>query len=210
MLRTALASLAFAVLAWLSATWLTQGFQIWTAEGARRLTVIERPVHAPAAVLAGPQMSGRDLSAWLSGPGRVTVVDFVYTRCATVCSALGSEFQRMQQTLSAGPADGVRLLSISFDPARDDAAHLQQYASRWAANPDIWSVATVADAAELKRLLDAFQVVVIPDRRGGYEHNAALLIVDGRGRLVRVFDYTELEAALAYARRIAKREASAG
>jgi protein SCO1/2 len=208
MLRTALASLAFAVLAWLSATWLTQDFQVWTAEGARRLTVIERPVHAPAAVLAGPQMSGRDLSSWLSGSGRVTVVDFVYTRCRAVCSALGSEFQQLQQTMSAGPADGVRLLSISFDPARDDDAHLQQYASRWFANPDVWRVATVPDAYELKRLLDAFQVVVIPDGLGGYEHNAALLIVDGRGRLVRVFDYTELDAALAYARWIAKRQAA--
>ena len=206
MLRTAIASFAFALLAWLSAAWLTQGFQVWTAEGARRLTVIDRPVPAPAAVLEGPQMSGRDLSGWLSGPGRVTIVDFVYTRCETVCSALGSEFQQLQQTMAAGPADGVRLLSISFDPARDDVAHLQQYASRWFANPDIWRVATVPDAKELKGLLDAFQVVVIPDGLGGYEHNAALLIVDGRGRLVRVFDYTEIDAALAYARSIAGRE----
>jgi protein SCO1/2 len=208
MLRTAIASLALALLAFLSATWLTEGFQVWTAEGARRLTVIERPVHAPAAVLAGPRMSGNELSTWLSGPGRVTIVDFVYTRCETLCSALGSEFQQLQRTLAAEPADGVKLLSISFDPTRDDAAHLQQYASRWSANPDVWLVVTVPDAHELKRLLDAFQVVVIPDGFGGYQHNAALLVVDGRGRLVRVFDDTELDAALAYARRVARREAA--
>jgi len=206
MFRTALASFALALLAWLSATWLTEGFQVWTAEGARRLTVIDRPVHAPVAVLDGPQMSRRDLSTWLRGPNRVTIVEFVYTRCKTVCAALGSEFQQLQQTIVAGPVDGVRLLSISFDPTHDGAEQLQQYASRWSANPDIWRVATVPDANELKRLLDAFQVVVIPDGLGGYEHNAAFLIVDGRGRLVRIFDYTELDVALAYSRRVARRE----
>jgi protein SCO1/2 len=205
MLRTALASLALALLGWQSAAWLTQDFRVWTAEGARRLTVIDRPVHAPAAALAGPQMTGQNLPDWLAGPGRVTVVDFVYTRCATVCSALGSEFQQLQRSISADPA--VRLLSISFDPAHDDAAQLQQYANRWGADPRTWRVVSVPDAGELKRLLDAFQVVVIPDGLGGYEHNAALLIVDGRGRLVRIFDHTELDAALSYARSIAQREA---
>lgn len=56
------------------------------------------------------------------------------------------------------------------------------------------------DAAELKRLLDIFLVVVISDGLGGYEHNGALLIVDERGRLVRIFDHTDLDAALAYVR----------
>jgi protein SCO1/2 len=205
MLRTALASLALALLGWQSAAWLTQDFRVWTAEGARRLTVIDRPVHAPAAILAGPQMTRQKLSDLLVVPGRVSIVDFVYTRCATVCSALGSEFQQLQRSISADPA--VRLLSISFDPAHDDAAQLQQYANRWGADPRTWRVVSVPDAGELKRLLDAFQVVVIPDGLGGYEHNAALLIVDGRGRLVRIFDHTELDAALSYARSIAQREA---
>lgn len=206
MLRTALASLAFGLLGWQSAAWLTQDFQVWTAEGARRLTVIDRPVHAPAATLAGPKMTGHALSDLLAGPGRVTIVDFVYTRCETVCSALGSEFQQLQKAIAADPA--VRLLSISFDPTHDGAAQLQEYANRWGADANAWRVVTVPDADELKRLLHAFQVVVIPDGLGGYEHNAALLIVDGRGRLVRVFDYTELDAALIYARTIAQREAA--
>jgi protein SCO1/2 len=206
MLRTASASLAFGLLGWLSAAWLTQDFQVWTAEGARRLTVIDQPVDAPDATLAGLQMTGQKLPDWLTGPGRVTIVDFIYTRCATVCSALGGEFQQLQRATAADPA--VRLLSISFDPAHDGVVQLQQYANRWGADPSGWRVATVPDAAELRRLLDAFQVVVIPDGRGGYEHNAALLIVDGRGRLVRIFDYTQLDAALAYARRVAQREAA--
>jgi protein SCO1/2 len=43
----------------------------------------------------------------------------------------------------------------------------------------------------------------VPDGRGDYEHNAALLVVDRQGRLVRVFDYSEQQLALDYARDLA-------
>ena len=43
----------------------------------------------------------------------------------------------------------------------------------------------------------------MPDGRGDYEHNAALLVLDAQGRLVRVFDVSEQELALNYARHLA-------
>ncbi|CAN5430622.1 hypothetical protein BH11PSE9_BH11PSE9_17010 [soil metagenome] len=208
MFRTALATLALAVLAWWSAAWVTQGFQVWTAEGARRLTVIEQPVAAPRVALAGPGLADADLHTWLAGAGRATIVDFVYTRCPAVCTTLGSGFQQLQQSLAKDANDGVKLLSISFDPAHDDAASLQRYATQWQAEPTRWAIATVRDADRLQDLLKAFQVVVIDDGRGGYEHNSALLVIDGRARLVRVFDDTELELALNYARSIAEQGAA--
>lgn len=206
MLRTALASLVLALLGWSSAAWITQDFRVWTAEGARRLTVMEHPVAAPTVTLATPGLADADLPTWLNGAGRATIVDFVYTRCPTVCTTLGSEFQQLQRGLAKEPADGVKLLSISFDPAHDDAASLQQYATLWRADPTRWTIATVRNDDQLQGLLKAFQVVVIDDAMGGYEHNAALLVVDGRGRLVRIFDDTESELALNYARAIAQRE----
>lgn len=207
MLRTALASLSLALLGWWSAAWITEDFQVWTAEGARRLTVIEQPVRAPKVALLGPGLIDADLQTFLTGAGRATIVDFVYTRCPTVCTTLGSGFQQLQQALAAQQTEGVKLLSISFDPAHDDAAGLQRYATQWRADPSRWAIATVPDADQLQRLLKVFQVVVIDDGRGGYEHNAALLVLDGRGRLVRIFDDTELELALNYARSIARRGA---
>ncbi|MEP7102678.1 MAG: SCO family protein [Burkholderiales bacterium] len=207
MLRTALASLSLALLGWWSAAWITEDFQVWTAEGARRLTVIEQPVRAPKVALLGPGLIDADLQTFLTGAGRATIVDFVYTRCPTVCTTLGIGFQQLQQALGAQRTEGVKLLSISFDPAHDDAAGLQRYATQWRADPSRWAIATVPDADQLQRLLKVFQVVVIDDGRGGYEHNAALLVLDGRGRLVRIFDDTELELALNYARSIARRGA---
>lgn len=208
MLRTALTSTAIAVLGWLSASWLTEGFEVWTAEGARRRTVVEAPVTAPHVTLLGAGLTGHSLYNVLASPGRITLVSFIYTRCPSVCIALGSSFQQLQAAVSAqrsnradGTADdNIRLLSISFDPAHDDIDQLGRYARLWRADPRHWRIATVPDAAQLQRLLQAWQVVVIPDALGGYEHNAALLAIDGRGRLVRIFDETDSAAALAFAR----------
>jgi protein SCO1/2 len=207
MLRTALASTLFALLSYAGAHWMTHDFQVWTAEGARRLEVALQPVAAPRIAMDGPGESGQTLHALLADGRSVTIVDFMYTRCVTVCAALGSTFQQMQSAIRDGePAAGVaplRLLSISFDPQHDHPAVLQRYAAGLRADPSVWRfvrVADTADAADAQRLLDLYQVVVIPDGRGGYEHNAALLVVDPRGRLLRVFDYAELDTVMAFAR----------
>ncbi len=196
MWRTSLACAALASTAWFCASALTEGFEVWTAEGARRLQVANAPVAAPHAVLAGPDIAGQTLHDVLARPGRVTIASFMYTRCPTVCLALGSSLQQLQQVIDTD----IKLLSISFDPTQDDAEQLRRHAALWQADPRHWRVATVPDAALLQRLLAAWQVVAIDDGRGGYEHNAALLVIDERGRLVRIFDDTDVAGALEFAR----------
>ena len=214
MWRTACLSLLAALLAYAAGAWLTLDFEVWTAEGARRLAVVRSPVPAPDVVVRGPDMHDTALPALLAADGGVTIIDFVYTRCQTVCLALGNSFQQLQSALQAGEREGaagaprIRLLSISFDPAHDDPAVLSAYAARLQADPRLWRFAAPAPAAALRGLLERFEVVVIPDGMGGYDHNAALLVVDGRGRLVRIFDYDQTQAALAFARHLAAQEAA--
>jgi protein SCO1 len=203
--RTTLASAALASIAWLCASWLTQGFQVCTAEGARRLDVAQAPVTAPNAFLRGAALTDLSLRSALAQPGRVTIASFIYTRCASVCLAMGSSFQQLQQVIAApsstaGAYEGIQLLSISFDPAHDDAGQLSRYAALWHADERHWRMTTVPDTVQLQRLLSAWQVVVIADGLGGYEHNAALLVIDEHGRLVRIFDEADGTTALAFAR----------
>lgn len=202
MLRTAIASTLLIALSFFAAQWLTHDYQVWTAEGARRLEVELKPVSAPHVAMDGPGVSGQTLHHLLADGRSVTIVDFMYARCVTVCAALGSAFQQMQSAIRADGAP-LRLLSISFDPAHDDTAVLQRYAEGLRADPALWRFARVAHAAEAQPLLDRYLVTVIDDGRGGFEHNAALLVVDPAGRLLRIFDYTELDTALAYARWVA-------
>jgi protein SCO1/2 len=208
MFRTALLSAMLAVAAYACSAWLTHDFQVWTAEGARRLEVALQPIAAPVVQIDGPGLTGQPLSRFLADGHSVTLVDFVYTRCQTVCRALGTVYQQMQATLlaaskSGAPAQRVKLLSISFDGQHDNPQVLQTYAARLSADPLLWRFVRVPDAKETQRLLADFQVVVVPDGRGDFEHNAALLVVDQNGLLVRIFDYTEQQLALDYARHLA-------
>lgn len=213
MFRTALLSASLALAGYGSAAWLTHDFQVWTAEGARRLEVALEPVATPAVRIDGPGIDAQSLVQLLADGQSVTLVDFVYTRCQTVCLALGSVYQQMQASLEAARkvdarADQVKLLSISFDGQYDSPQVLRNYAQRLGADPRVWRFARVPDARDNQRLLAAFQVVVVPDGRGDFEHNAALLVVDRRGRLVRIFDYTEQQLALDHARDLAGSAAS--
>ncbi len=206
LLRTALASALLLLGGWATASWITYGFQAWTDEGARRLEVALRPVTAPAVAVQGPGLTG-SLPALLGEGGGVTIVDFIYTHCETVCLTLGSSFQQLQAALqadgAAGQAPKVRLLSISFDGARDDPAALAAYAQGLRADPGLWRFVRVPDGAQQQTLLRDLGVVVVPDGRGDFEHNAALLVFDGRGRMVRIFDLAEQQLALDYARHLA-------
>lgn len=208
MLRTAVLSLLLALCGFAAADWLTHGFQVWTDEGARRLEVALQPVEAPRVAVDGPGVAAPDLPALLAQGGGVTIADFIYTRCQTVCLSLGSTFQQLQAALQTDRAEGqsasVRLLSISFDGAHDHPAALRAYAHGLQADPALWRFVRVPDAAQQQALLHHLGVVVVPDGRGDYEHNAALLVFDARGRMVRVFDVAEQQLALDYARHLAR------
>jgi len=201
-------SLLLALCGYAAADWLTHGFQVWTDEGARRLEVALQPVDAPRVAVDGPGVAAPDLPALLAQGGGVTIADFIYTRCQSVCLSLGSSFQQLQAALQADRAAGqranVRLLSISFDGAHDHPAALRAYAHGLQADPALWRFVRVPDAAQEQALLRRLGVVVVPDGRGDYEHNAALLVFDARGRMVRVFDVAEQQLALDHARHLAR------
>lgn len=207
MLRTALLCAVLLWASWAAASRLTHGLQAWTAEDARRLEVAQAPVAAPAVPVQGPGVAASDLRALLANGRDVTVVEFIYTHCETVCLAGGTIFQQMQETLRARPAGvagHVKLLSVSFDPARDSLDRLAAYARRLQADPRWWNFVRVPQAADTQRLLAAFRVVVVPTTHGDFEHNAALLVVDRDGRLVRIFDFAQQQMALDYALHLAE------
>jgi protein SCO1/2 len=172
----------------------TDGLQALTTESARRLAVERAPrtLHDP--LLQDQFGRGFRLSDYR---GRRLLVQFIFTRCATLCLALGDDFARIAQAL---PPDrlgrDVSLVSISFDPAHDGVEQLADYAARFGADGEGWRMARIADAAELPRLLDDFGVVVIPDPDFGFQHNAAQHLVDPAGRLARIFDYGDPQAGL--------------
>ncbi len=166
--------------------WGTDGFRVVTSEGARELAVERSPRAVPDVALFDQNGHAFTLADYR---GHTVLVDFIYTRCPTICSVNGDDFQRVLTRLQKNTGDRkIDLLSISFDPANDGLPALQLYGDRFGAEAPRWRIAVPADRHGLAALLKTFGVVVIPDGWGGFVHNSAVYLVDAQGRLVRILD----------------------
>lgn len=159
----------------------TDGLRAITAEGARRVQVTDNPRPVPQVALETMQGDWRALSG--ASP---TLVEFIYTTCPTICQTSGGDFAELRDHLSEAGLS-VPMYSISFDPEVDDLPELQAYAALHTASGSPWTIAR-PEPGDLPHLLETFQVTVIPDGWGGYEHNIAVLLIDRDGNFSGVFD----------------------
>jgi protein SCO1/2 len=195
--KTFSASLALLLAGFMAIGQATDLGHAFTTETLRREQVARQPRALPAFTLRDATGRSTTLQQLLAADGRVQIVDFVYTRCMTVCTALGATYQQLQQQLvERGLQHKLGLLSISFDPTNDTPAALRDYAERMRMQPQVWRIETLASAADRQRLLDAFGIMVVPADRGEFEHNSALHIVAPDGRLVRIVDDSAPDLAI--------------
>jgi protein SCO1/2 len=197
---TALATFAVALAGTVAFAQLTHGFTALTSETARRDAVAAVPIEVP--VLTGIDQAGRrhalfaDIEPVRATP-RVTIVDFIYTRCVGVCSALDGSYQQLQAAIQARHLeDWVRLVTVSFDPLHDTPATLAQYAQQMHADPRVWTLMSPQHAEQLPGLLASFGIVVVPAPLDQFQHNAAFHVLDAQGRLARIVDLDDPQGAL--------------
>jgi protein SCO1/2 len=180
----------------------TAGGTAFTTETLRRSAIAQAPASVPDFVVVDSQGQRSTLHALLAQGGRAWIVDFVYTRCNTLCLAQGSVFQQLQaQLLAQGLQDRVGLLSISFDPLHDQPPQLAAYAQRMQMQRGLWKLVSLQNEPDRRRLLDSFGIMVVPAALGEFEHNAALHVVTSQGQLVRIVGLDESAQALAMAAR---------
>jgi len=185
---------------WLALNHLTDGFTALTSETARRNSIAAAPRELPTVSLRGVGNRLHTLQDILDDDGRVAIVNFFYSRCVTLCLAMGSELEALQdEIIEQGLQNQVRLISISFDP-KDSADRLQRYAYKMHAEPTLWEFYSFEDQQSGQALLDRFGIVVIPAPLGEFEHNAAYHIVYPSNKLARIVDVGEGQFALSYAR----------
>lgn len=177
----------------------TDGFASFTAEAARRAEILRAPRTLPAVALEDQDGHAFSLQDYR---GKLLAVEFIYTRCNTICRALGLAFKQIRERVPESMlGSGFALVSISFDTAHDDTHSLRAYGNAFGADGRHWRIARIRDGADVKLLLDAFGVVAIPDGLGGFEHNAAIHLLDRDGRLVSIDD---IDQPAAFADRIAQ------
>ena len=141
-----------------------------------------------AVIRAAPPLALRDTSGGIVRldelRGHVVVVSFLYTRCTGACPIIAAKLGVLQRTLEA--RERVRFLTVTVDPAHDDAGALTAYARRFGADPGRWTF--------LRPDPDALASVTAPwdewTRRqpnGDIDHPARLHLIDAAGRVREIY-----------------------
>src|SRR5205814_8866679 len=158
------------------------------APGSYSLPVVKVAPDGALLDLAGRSTSLRDLTH-----GRVTVLSFIYTRCAApkACPYATGVLSQIHD-LSVDDktlAKSMRLVSISFDPEYDTPQRLAAYSDnvREQGSGCEWSFATAKSRAELETILAAYDQAVDKrqnpaDPQGPLSHTRRVFLIDREGR----------------------------
>ncbi|MDC0657366.1 SCO family protein [Leisingera sp. SS27] len=188
-LPSVLAAVAGGGILWLA----TDGARAFTSEAARRLDVLQSPRKVPEVLLE--DMASRQVPL-LPQAGEVVLVEFIYTVCGDICQTAAADFAGIRDHLQAQGVQ-ARLLSVSFDPERDTPEQMSIYGDAHEADGIMWTIARPSQK-DLPGLLKLFDVTVIPDEWGGFQHNAAIHVINGDGRFSAVYDTDAVQAVVAY------------
>ena len=115
--------------------------------------------------------------------GEVVAINFIYTSCALpqFCFRMANSFGVLAKRFKAQMGRDLVLLTITFDPARDQPERLAEYASQWKANPDVWHFLT-GTVPDVKRVCGLLGVDFFPDE-GLMSHSSHTAIIDRQGKV---------------------------
>jgi protein SCO1 len=144
--------------------------------------------------------------------GHPTIVDFVFTRCDTICPVISARMARLQEKLSDREAASIQLVSISVDPNHDTPEKLAAYAAKLGARPDKWLFVT-GPLGRIKRLVEGPFMGVInvtgvtTSGAPAISHSGTFILVDGELAIRGTYDSGEvarLDELMRDARRLAR------
>jgi protein SCO1 len=142
--------------------------------------------------------------------GRITVLSFIYTRCAEAkacpyATGVLNQLHRFSQEDSS-LTKNLRLVSMSFDPANDTPERMAAY-SAWAGgrtNAAEWSFITTVSQQNLRPILEAYGQAVdkkrnAADPTGPLNHTLRVFLIDREGRIRNIYSSGTLDPRLVLA-----------
>jgi protein SCO1 len=116
--------------------------------------------------------------------GKVVALNFIYTSCAlpNFCYRISNNFGVLQRRFKERLGRDLVLLTVTFDPQRDQPETLARYASKWNADPATWHFLT-GSIPDVHRVTSMFGMDFFPDE-GLMDHSLHTAIIDRRGKLV--------------------------
>jgi protein SCO1 len=165
------------------------------------------PVVKPAADGEVWDSKGQTLRLRELTRGRITVMSFIYTRCAAAkaCPYATGVLMHLHQlsTEDAALARELRLISMSFDPENDTPGRMAAY-SALAEGPKSaaeWRFLTTRSQAELRPILDAYGQAVDrkknpDDPTGPLNHMLRVFLIDHDGNIRNIYSSATLDVRL--------------
>jgi protein SCO1/2 len=164
---------------------------------------LEPGARAPDADFIDESGRHRRLSVWR---GQMVALTFIYSRCPLpeFCPKMNRHFAAAQAAIldDRRLKGRVHLISVSLDPTFDTPSVLADLSRRAHADPTVWTFLT-ADERNIDLFGLPFGVYAVRDGKnlGNVTHNLRTAIIDGEGRVRKIFtgsDWTpaDLIAAL--------------
>jgi protein SCO1/2 len=168
------------------------------------------PVIKPAADGALLDSNNKSVNLRDLTRGRVTVLSFIYTRCAAPKACpYATDVLNQIHDLSVNDktlAKSMRLVSLSFDPEYDTPQRLANYSEnvRDQKSGCEWSFATAKSRAELESILAAYDQAVDKrtnpaDPQGPLYHTLRVFLIDREGRIRNIYSSGTLDPRLVVA-----------
>jgi len=125
--------------------------------------------------------------------GKLTIVDFFFTSCPSICPIMSSEMERVKNVFLE--TEDVQIFSISIDPEYDTQEVLFDYAQRHDAPKNKWYFLT-GEKEEIYNL--ARCGFILPTMHGGdvpddFVHSDKFVLVDDIGRIRGYYSGTNKE-----------------
>ena len=152
-------------------------------------TVLEEPQEKPAIRLTTTE--GRPYDLLEATQGKLTLLMFGYTNCPDVCPINLATLEAALEELGPEAANGVEVVFVTADPARDTPAVLRSYLDRY--SPEFVGLTGDVVAIEEAQRLAQVPVAILDDadEQGGYTVGHATQIIayqrDGLARTVYPF-----------------------
>jgi cytochrome oxidase Cu insertion factor (SCO1/SenC/PrrC family) len=173
--------------------------------GTYQLPVIKAAADAALLDAAGKPINLRDLTR-----GHVTVLSFIYTRCASAkaCPMATGVLMDLHELSANHPelAHNLRLVSMSFDPAHDTPERMRAYSALASDRPKAapWHFVTARSETELQPVLAAYGQAVDKkanpaDPTGPLNHTLRVYLIDRDGRIRNIYSSGTLDLRLVLA-----------
>lgn len=173
--------------------------------GSYSLPIVKTAVNGAIFDSNGKSLNLRDLTR-----GRITILSFIYTRCAAMkaCPYAAGVLNQLHLLSVDDPtlAKNMRLVSMSFDPDYDTPQRLAAYSEKFLEEKSgcEWRFATAKSTADLESILAAYGQAVdkranASDPQGPLYHILRVFLIDREGRIRNIYSSGTLDPRLVVA-----------